>query len=762
MSSSERRDRIRATQTELLYDGVGLSALGTLLAASVLIAIFGPVSGYAPVLAWLAIMLAVYGVRVADLRAYRRRDPEVAPPGPSWDRRMRIGAICSALAWTLSLWLIYPEDNGAYEAILILILGGVSAGALATLPYDPKLNNAFQGVILAAVQARLWSEGGSYAITLAVVSLFVFGFMMSGGVRAGRHAVALLELRHDMERTNVEVLKSAGEMARLGYWQWSADRPAEVTLSEELAALVGASGRTWRLAALYRRVHPEDRPEVRRRLTDALKVGRPLAHGYRFAAFDGRGFRHVKQTVRPLSGSAGEAIALGAVQDVSDIKRVEDRVVRLAYHDRLTGLANRARFLEALAEAIAIAERAGERLAVIAIDLDEFSAINHSFGHERADAYLVAVARHLRRSVRSTDVVARIGGDEFALILRDANASSLETATARVLDLTRSPVSVGPYRVRPRLSAGVALFPDDAHGPDDLVARVEEALAHAKAAGPDTTVVVYDQGLENSRRARVALESDLRRALVDDELELWYQPKVDAAAGALVGVEALIRWRHPERGMVPPGHFIDAAERIGLIAEIGDWVMVAAARQSAAWAAAGLEIPVSVNIASGHFLSPGFAARVAEIIRVHRLGPGRLEIEITESTSRDPADQGRVCRELRELGVGVAIDDFGTGHSSLGILSDLEIDTIKIDRSFVVGLGVNPSAEIVIETVVRLARGLGFEVVAEGVETGDQLDRVTRAGCRVIQGYYFSPPVKAGKVPALAATRFGEPPSMAA
>ena len=760
--SSERRDRIRATQTELLYDGVGLSALGTLLAASVLIAIFGPVSGYLPVLAWLAIMLAVYALRVVDLAAYRRRNAAPPAAGLPWYWRVRIGAVGAAAAWALSLWLVYPEGSGAHEAVLILILGGVSAGALATLPYDPKLNNAFQAVLLAAVQARLWIEGGSYAVTLAIVSLFVFGFMMSGGVRAGRNAVALLELRHDLERTNIEVLKAAGEMARLGHWQWSAERPAEISLSEELAALLGTRERTWRLAALYRRVHPEDRAEVRRRLTDALKAGRASAHGYRIAAFDGRGFRHVKQTVRPLPGPAGETIALGAAQDVSDIKRVEDRVVRLAYHDRLTGLPNRARFRETLAEAVAVAGRAGEPLAVIAVDLDDFSALNHSFGPERGDAYLVAVARHLGRSVHRTDLVARTGGDEFTMILRDADATRLDEAIARVLKLTRSPVSVGPYRVRPRLAAGVARFPDDARDPTDLLARAEEALGQAKVADADNTVTVYHQGIENDRRARVALESDLRRALEGDEFELWYQPRIDAVAGTLVGVEALIRWRHPERGLVPPGQFIDVAERIGLIAELGEWVLVAAARQSAAWAESGLVIPVSVNIASGHFLSPDFAARVDRIVRAHRLGPGRLEIEITESTSRDPDDQGRVCRALHASGVGVAIDDFGAGYSSLGVLSDLEIDTIKIDRSFVVGLGVNPGAEVVIEAVVRLSRGLGFEVVAEGVETGDQLERVTRAGCRLIQGYHFSPPVEAGEIPALAAAAWGEPPALAA
>lgn len=748
--TNARRDKIRATQTELVYDGVWRSALGTLLAAGVLLVIYGPISGYPSVLGWLGVMLAVYAVRVVDLLAFRKRDPAADSAGRMrrWHRRVGAGALASSLAWSLALVLVYPEGRPAYEALLIMMIGGVAAGALVTLPCDPRLNNAFQAILLVSVQARLWFEGGQYAIELAVFALFVFGFMFTGGLQVGKNYVALLTLRHEMEETNLEVLRTTGEMALVGYWQWGG--ATSVTLSEALVTLSGARSPTQGLAACYRRVHPDDRPEFRRKVAEAVRLGEQVTHEYRFEPFDGGDYRHVKQVIKSLADAAGARVLLGAVQDVSDIVRTEERVVRLAYHDALTDLANRARFHEELEDAVRVAARTGESVAVIAVDLDDFSGINHSFGHERADAYLVEVAKHLHRSVRRSDLVARFDGDEFVVILRDCGPDTARDTVGRILDLTQSTVPVGTYRIRPRLSAGVALYPNDALTPDALIARVEEALGHAKRKGADTPVVFYDAELENDRVERVRLESDLRRALAEDEFELWYQPKIDVAADRMSGVEALIRWRHPERGLVPPGLFIDFVERIGMIAELGDWVLVRAARQRAAWGALGIDATVSINIAGSHFLSPGFALRVRDVLAEHGLGPGTLEIEITESMSRNPAEQTRVCRELHDVGVSVAIDDFGTGYSSLGVLADLEIDTIKIDRAFVVGLDERANAGQMIETIVKLAHGCGLEVVAEGVETEAQLAFVVGTGCNVIQGYWFSPPVEAARIPALA------------
>ncbi len=750
VGGAARLREIRRSQTDLLYDGVKFSAFGSVLAAAVVVWTLAPAVGLAPVAIWFVVIVIVYGARMLDLLCYRRRANGGAHADvDGWRWRVRVGALAASIAWCTSLLLAWPAGHPTLEVLLVLMLGGVASGALATLPYDARLSAAFQGIILGSVQLRLWVEPEPFTPTLALFTAFVFGFLLACGRTVGRNYVDLLSLRQDQQETNVALWRDAGEMARLGYWQWPMNT-ASIDLSTKLADMLGLAPGPTRIGTCYQLVHPEDRDRVRDSVRRAAIDGEEAHLELRVRAHGTADHRHMKQTVKPVTDSKGSRVLLGTMQDVSDVKRAAERIFELAYYDELTKLANRVKFHDELAHRVAAAGLLGRRLACIYIDLDDFKGVNDAFGHERADAYLAAIAARLDGAVRRGDPVARIGGDEFAVLVREAEDERVvERTVARVLETVTGPIDVGTHRIQPKLSAGFAIYPDDAATPDGLLSCAALAMAHAKLVDA-SSAARYGAHMEAERVARVRLEADLRHALEHEQFELWYQPKIDLVEGRMSGVEALIRWRHPERGLLPPALFIDVAERVGMICEIGDWVLRTACAQRARWKAAGLRFEVAINVSGEHFVRPDFVDSVARALDDHGLDGDELEIEITESLSRDAAQHRAVCRRLRALGVRIAIDDFGTGYSSLSVIGSLEIDTLKIDRAFVADLPHASSSRLLVESIVGLSRGLGHGLVAEGVETIEQLECVRRAGCRTVQGYYFSRPVEAALVPELA------------
>ncbi|MBX2823364.1 MAG: GGDEF domain-containing phosphodiesterase, partial [Gammaproteobacteria bacterium] len=316
------------------------------------------------------------------------------------------------------------------------------------------------------------------------------------------------------------------------------------------------------------------------------------------------------------------------------------------------------------------------------------------------------------------------------------------------LQFAQQVVTIDNHRVHPKLSAGIAMYPDDGDDVDQLLRHADMAMYDVKHNGK------YGFAFFNPRMAaesadRVRLEADLRQAIGEGEFDLWYQPKIDISTGELSGVEALIRWHHPTRGMIPPDLFIATAERVGMIKEIGEWVIATACAQLQQWRQSGLHLQMAVNVSSSHFASRDFVDFVQTNLERFGLQDGELEIEITESTSRDPEEHCRVCHQLRELGVRIAIDDFGTGYSSLSVLGKLEVDTLKIDRSFISGLPTDNASCLMVRAIVDLSLGLGYAIVAEGVETKEQLDFLTELRCPYVQGFYFSKPVLASDIPVL-------------
>ncbi len=417
------------------------------------------------------------------------------------------------------------------------------------------------------------------------------------------------------------------------------------------------------------------------------------------------------------------------------------RIEHLAHHDALTGLPNRRLFEDRLIQALAVAARARRRVALLYLDLDGFKEINDSLGHRAGDELLRTVAERLAGSIRGGDTIARLGGDEFAVIQIELRSAPDAAALAdRLMVAAARPVRIAQQEVVVGTSVGIAIFPEDGGTADELCANADVALYSAKSAGR-ARMAYYRPELTTEARTRGRLRRDLARGIDGGELELHYQPKVAASDGSVTGLEALLRWRHPERGVLGPGAFLPMAEETGLIEPLGSWVLQDAVTQIGRWRAGGITPPrVAVNLSASQLRRGGVARRMAELIESIDIPPGLIELELTEHVLLD--DDPRVHRELddlRRLGVAIALDDFGTGYSSLSYLHRLHLRTVKIDRSLVGQFG-DRRAETICEHVVRLAHDLGLVVVAEGVETWRHVEIARAIGFDELQGYWFAKP----------------------
>lgn len=422
--------------------------------------------------------------------------------------------------------------------------------------------------------------------------------------------------------------------------------------------------------------------------------------------------------------------------------RAEKDLRRLAHHDSLTGLFNRHSLEDRLGQALATAQREDAPLAVMFIDLDHFKRINDSLGHSVGDALLIEVARRLRTLTRESDIVARLGGDEFVVVLTGIDAvSGAMAVAAKILHTLEQPYAIGGNALHSTASIGVTTFPDDGATIEALMRNADTAMYHAKDGGRNA-IQFFAASMNEAAAERLALEGDLREALAAGELELHYQPQVDAVSRRLCGFEALLRWRHPRRGMVSPLKFVPIAEESGLIEPIGAWVIDTACRQLAAWRAAGRnDFRLAVNLSARQLRSSTLVAEVRDALARHALDPDVLELEVTESVAMSDPDRAiGQLHALRAVGVTLAIDDFGTGYSSLAYLKMLPIQILKIDRAFVSDIETDANDAAICTATVALAKSLGLKVVAEGVETGAQRDFLVAQGCDLLQGYLFGRP----------------------
>jgi len=435
----------------------------------------------------------------------------------------------------------------------------------------------------------------------------------------------------------------------------------------------------------------------------------------------------------------------------SHAQRLEAANAKLQYqatHDALTDLPNRVLFMDRLGREIAHAERDGHLFAVLLLDLDRFKQINDSLGHGAGDQLLEEVARRLSGAVREVDTVARIGGDEFLLLIADTrDQSELAAVAAKIGTALGEPFRVGSAELHTSASIGISVYPADGATGDDLVLRADEAMYFAKQSGRNS-YQFFNRTMSVFSQDRLDLENDLRRALPMNQFEVHYQPKSDVASGRVNSVEALLRWRHPTRGLVSPAEFIPLAEENGLILSIGGWVLREACRQARGWQRMGLPfLRVAVNVSPVQFRQSNFLQAVRTALLDFDLEPQYLEIELTETTVMDNAEGSvQILEELSRMGVVVSIDDFGTGYSSMSYLRRFPIDKLKIDRSFISDLTTNSADSSIVQAIISLAHSLRLKVVAEGVETAEQLERLREMGCDQYQGFLRSAAVPAAEI----------------
>jgi diguanylate cyclase (GGDEF)-like protein/PAS domain S-box-containing protein len=451
----------------------------------------------------------------------------------------------------------------------------------------------------------------------------------------------------------------------------------------------------------------------------------------------------LERVTRPLLHHGRAQGRVWSYRDLTERLQQQERIESLSLNDALTGLANRRHLTERVERAVADARAQGRSVALLVVDLDRFRHINDSLGHEMGDRVLLDVARRIQGCLRHEDLLARLGGDQFAILVAPADAAAAEATAKRVLNVVAQPCNVEGAQFTLTCSIGVALAPSHGNTPDELVRHAEAAMRAVKDAGR-ANWRLHQARAEVDRRGHMKLDHAMRQALVSGRFRLHYQPQVSLVDGRITGAEALLRWRDPEMGEVPPGRFIPVAEDSGFIVPIGDWVLSQAVRQAALWHSRGLAMPVAVNVSALQFEQGHFVDRVASVLAVSGLPPALLELELTESILVHDADEAlHRLHALARLGVKLSIDDFGTGYSSLAYLKRFPIDKLKIDRSFVKGLPDDDSDAGIVSAILQMARALGMKVIAEGVETEAQRQFLLQGGCDEFQGFLFAPALDA-------------------
>jgi diguanylate cyclase (GGDEF)-like protein/PAS domain S-box-containing protein len=457
----------------------------------------------------------------------------------------------------------------------------------------------------------------------------------------------------------------------------------------------------------------------------------------------------VMVNLRAVKDSSG-ALRLfeGTAEDITDRKAAEAQVKFLAYHDALTGLPNRMLFMDRLENALAGARRKPAKAAVLFLDLDRFKYVNDSLGHSAGDEMLQEIAARLRQCLREEDTVARVGGDEFLIMLREvASREEVEAAAGRIREWVTRSFTIQSHSLSTSCSIGISLYPEDGADGETLIRKADAAMYAAKENGSND-VRFFSGEMGRRAEAQLTIESEMRSALARGEFFLEYQPVMEVASQEIAGAEALVRWQHPQLGCMAPEEFIPEAERSGLILPLGEWVLRRACAQAAAWQREGLKaVPVAVNVSALQFRQQEFSGLVRRVLAESGLAPEYLELELTESLLMSTGGAVNPClRELNELGVGLAIDDFGTGYSSLGYLKRFRVSKLKVDRSFIRDAATDADDAAITKAIIGLAKSLHLRVVAEGVETEAQFRLLREWGCDQIQGYYLSRPVAAAEM----------------
>jgi diguanylate cyclase (GGDEF)-like protein/PAS domain S-box-containing protein len=567
-----------------------------------------------------------------------------------------------------------------------------------------------------------------------------------------RRRISTDEIMGDRYRSIVEQIPAVTYIDALD------DAASTVYISPQVETLLGYAPGEWIADPdlWLRLIHPDDRARALAENQRHNETGESFSLDYRIYRKDGR-LAWIHDEARIVRDERGvPTFSLGVMTDITEMKRAEEKVAFLAYHDELTGLPSRAMFEEFLDLSISRARHHEASVAVVCVDVDDFRLVNDSLGRFAGDEILKAVAERLREATRETDLVARRSADTFLLLLADLEregddvevaVARAESAAQRILDALAVPFSAGGTELYVSASIGISLFPQDGEDAGSLLHNAEAAMLESKKSGH--AYVVSNRGALDST-AKLQFVTRLRRAVESQRWTLHYQPILELASGEMKEVEALIRWNEPDGTMIPPGDFIPVAEELGLIEAIGDWVVRELVYQAQAWRELDIDLVMSFNLSPRQFWQPDLAEGILGRIREGGIDPSKVVVEVTESSAMTDPDRAQtILEDLHAGGLRIAIDDFGTGYSSLARIRDMPVDVLKIDRSFVRGVDVDPQNASIVSAFLELARGLGVTTLAEGIETEGELAFLLEHGCVMGQGFYFSKPVPPEEIIAL-------------
>lgn len=600
-----------------------------------------------------------------------------------------------------------------------------------------------------AESMKLAYETGATDFITKPVNWLILGQRVRYLQRAGRVLCDLIK--------NQTRLSYAQQIARMGSWEWDVEND-KMRWSDEIYRLfnIDPIGFDGNYHAFLNSVHPLDKEFFNSALEEALASNKPYSLDHQILLPDGTE-RFVHTEAEVVADKDGRPVLVtGTVQDITERKQTEERIRYLAYYDSLTSLPNRILFKDHLERAINYAERHQRKIAALFLDLDRFKYINDTLGHSVGDKLLQKVAERLGQCVRKYDqlsrdpnepftVIARLGGDEFTILLDDiGHAQDAAKVAQRIIETTAKPFELEGHEVFVTVSIGISVYPNDGRDLNALIKNADTAMYHAKELGRNN-FQFYTEVMNATAFERMKLENQLRKALERDEFMLHYQPQVDTRSGRIIGLEALIRWHNAELGMISPADFIPLAEETGLIICIDDWVITTACKQLKLWEEAGLPpVRVAINLSGQHFRQKNLVQTVRQIVDDTGINPNCLELELTEGVLMSKAMETiTTLNELKAMGLSLSVDDFGTGYSSLSYLTRFPLDVLKIDQSFVANVTDDPDNAAIITAIIAMARSLKLEIIAEGVETVEQMTFLRAHGCHEMQGYLFGRPLPA-------------------
>lgn len=751
--SQHKADLVFGEQIRLLYSGSNLTVLASLLAGVLMAWSLWGIYEARQVLIWFLPFVGISLTRLWLQFLFFWESPREQQLS-RWHGYFLIGNFSAGICWGIASFLLFPLESQLHQTIFCLIIVGLAAGSISSLCPSRPAAIGFLSLLLLPLAFRVATlETEGYGVMGLLLVLF-WAVVLLGDRRINHTLQDNILLKH-LSFEKEEVLRESEQRYRqifnnapMGLYQYDANGVI-VDCNEYFIDLLGSDRKKIIGFDSLAMVQEEE-------ILAAIRASLTEGDGYfegDYKSLTGDKLTPIRAFFRALrSPDLAVTGGVGIVEDFTDKKRFEEKIYYHASYDFLTGLPNRRLLLDKLKEEISRAKRHVHYGALLFLDLDNFKTINDSLGHSVGDELLRLLASRLKDCTRQEDVAARMGGDEFVIILTELDGSIQVAANkARMIaeDLRlclSAPCEISGQEIHTGLSIGVSMFPQENKGVDDILKQADAAMYKAKADGRNLSRF-FSPSMQEAADERLRLNTELKNAMDRKEFVLYYQPQVDSS-GKIVGAEGLLRWEHPERGLLPPVAFLGVAEDAGLMPEIGQWVLTNACEQIKKWIDSGLlqEKVISVNVGGRELTEPGFVSTVERAIADSRIDPRLLGIELTEgslvSTTPDTVAQ---IKALQKLGLKFSVDDFGTGYSSLNYLHRFPINTLKIDRSFVTAISSRSQKVVLVDTIIVMAKNLGLGIVAEGVENQMELDYLHLRECTTYQGFYFSPPVSAAE-----------------